>query len=39
MKKPFAFVLLLVVVGILGALILSKKEDLYALKEFIESEE
>lgn len=37
MKKPFAFVLLLVVVGILGALILSKKEDLDALKEFIES--
>ena len=27
MKKPFAFVLLLVVVGILGALILSKKEE------------
>lgn len=38
MKKPFILILAIIVVGIIGAVALSKKEDFYALKKICEEE-
>lgn len=38
MKKPFIFILTIIVIGILGAIALSKKEDSDLLKNICEEE-